>query len=1231
MQGNARQLDEGRLGPSSVRSAGETKQVRKVHTRRIPYRVGYSWNKGGRLKELRIRHLARKFLKIWVQNTFGRVPPHKAKSYYDNVVLRQAFEGWREEWWTSRREWSLATRADCHYRYYLYNLVFHSWRTFVSLQREKKSKVQNAQSHADRQRMHLVWDRWKVFTEMRRMKKRMLESAFEHNRLTTLHSAWRLWQSRLQQHQDFHILEDQALKQRALTLQKMAWLQWKEMHTASCCQKEKESKASLHFIIRLKRKTLHQWMSYVSCCQTKRKAQAAAQSACYLRLVRMCWNKWSNALDRRWSEKDRLEAAGQLAIQSTRRRMLERWKAYVTMCRDEAEINQMASQHHQHHLLSVGLQGLSLNIIQNKTHRLNNNMAIQHYYQTMIRTFWKLWQDRLEEAEDKSFQPLAEMAQTNYCKSLLSSCFHDWREKLAEQRHMQELEHRADVWFADRMLPQCFHSWVEFTLQRRLHKQRRHKAEVYNQQRQYTWVFYTWWRRSEKHKEQMLSEHMAILHEERCQMQRAWAHWRQRTEEQVSEEEKQKASDHLYLHRLLHKTMAQWKDNSTEIRDRRNREQQACYQGDLCRMKWALEKWKKFVQIQRKKKSRLEEVHRYHEAKLLKHTFVAWKTDHLQMSRVYGHAEELYRQKMQHLLRKALSVWRENAMLQAEGRLMEQQAQNHFQRFLQLKVFLSWREATTRAVSKRHQQGEAVRRAERSINQVCLLRSFRQWRKQTREARRERVRTEKARQHHNSKLLSKALKAWNKHHNQCRKYKVMKRQGILLLRLKMYQTYFEQWKIKLQHRRREVKQTELALWHWSLTLQAKVLYAWRLWVTEQRKKQEQATRAAQLYRDQLLREGVTCILTYAAHMNDLTANFTQHSQEQRSRHLQRVVKRCAMRWKQRALCKTQKEQAVNGQPPKKSVTFCLATPGLKSTSSFDSAEQETEDGELSKLLRTRMPRRQPRRREELFQFPLTVMPHKSTQNLSGITGTEAAPKPFSSPSQKKHSAVLSCLRPANVLVTSKHQSTITFTEPQSSFVDSSQGDENQDLLLLPPSAFMTTESQNVLGKTSSPGSEDATLAPFHHYVAPFKHNPRYPEIHLRASSEENEGLHVEDVATDPGSALTRELLSIQLEMKSFQQDRKQLRAWQKLKEVLQSWLQSSGEDEQMEKKSVCQELKELEGRIDRLSAELAKRKPTMQLHAERIQHLHAVLHTSGVSALRRKMKEMETDCSVFTT
>lgn len=36
-----------------------------------------------------------------------------------------------------------------------------------------------------------------------------------------------------------------------------------------------------------------------------------------------------------------------------------------------------------------------------------------------------------------------------------------------------------------------------------------------------------------------------------------------------------------------------------------------------------------------------------------------------------------------------------------------------------------------------------------------------------------------------------------------------------------------------------------------------------------------------------------------------------------------------------------------------------------------------------------------------------------------------------------------------------------------------------------------------------------------------------------------------------------------------------LRAWKKLKEVLQSWIHTSGQDDQSEKNTVCQEIKEV--------------------------------------------------------
>lgn len=52
-----------------------------------------------------------------------------------------------------------------------------------------------------------------------------------------------------------------------------AWLQWKSMHSTACNQKEKESKAARYFDLKVKRKTLCCWKSYVTRLQTKKKSQ----------------------------------------------------------------------------------------------------------------------------------------------------------------------------------------------------------------------------------------------------------------------------------------------------------------------------------------------------------------------------------------------------------------------------------------------------------------------------------------------------------------------------------------------------------------------------------------------------------------------------------------------------------------------------------------------------------------------------------------------------------------------------------------------------------------------------------------------------------------------------------------------------------------------------------------------------------------------------------------------
>ncbi|XP_061689958.1 protein SFI1 homolog isoform X2 [Syngnathoides biaculeatus] len=1156
MEKKSRQSNLQRGTLHSVRFSVDTKACR-VQSRNIPYIVGYSWDNCERIKELRIRHLARKFLKIWTRNTFGRKLPHGAKCHYDSVLLRKTFQGWKDECWESGRGWSLSVRAEYHYRYNLLYVTFRSWQTFMSLQIEKKRRIQKAQEFDDKRRMRQIWDKWKIFIQRNRQKSRARQIAQEQHRRTRLLSVWCLWKMRLQEHQNICTMGDQGLMHGGLNLHSKAFLQQKELQSAPCPKIQKESEASLHFSSTATKKSLHEWQSVVSCQQHQKPFKAVAKHLACLHLMRRSWSVWRHEWDRKQKEEERLQASGQLAGRASQRRALLHWKAYVTWRKQKADKGQMASQHHHHRLQRALLQGLSLNVSQNKAKRLNNNTAVQHLHRTVLNKHWKLWKERLEETEDKPFQALTDLALTNYRTHLLSRCFDHWSEKFAHQRHMQELEWRADVWFEEHLLAHYFNSWCKYILQRRMKKDRREKAVFYHKQRLCTWVLCTWRQQSENHKDEMLSLRIAILHEEQGHVQRAWARWRKRTKQ--LQEKHQQASERHYPQSLPHVSLEQREDATSEFQARTN-DRQACRQGELYNVRWALDRWKKFVQRQK-----LTKVQRCHENRIGKHSFEPWKLH--DTLKTFEPTERALWHWALTLQAKMLYGWR-LWVIKKRRKKVEAFEAARVNKIQPQKVFLALGEELKDGVSGRHQKGKVLNSPQSSFNQVELLR-------------RERISTEKARKHYNSKLLCKALRAWKTQHQTRLKYQGMKRQGILLLRLKMYRTYFALWRRKLQFKLKVSEQTEQALWHWALTLQAKVLHAWRLWAAEQRRRKTEGGEAARVVEDHPQGAGMTRVMTDSKPVNDIRRSLqelgTQREEEpacsqweeKQRLHIQKVVKCCAMRWKRRALCK----------PLKKTVTFC--NPDPKPVSRSDTEESDTDDSELIHPIM----RRQTRRCEELFEASLSVLPYDGCQHSAGAA--QQLREHISSSRTALLALSSSPLRRPFIPFSGDER----LVPPQKAPISITDRTQAQRELLMPPTAFMSTENRGQWGRASVLTME--------------------PNVHARELSGES--------ATNRSSSLISELMSIQQDMKSFLQDRKQLRLWQRVKNVLQTWLQTSGKEE-MDNRAVCQQVKELEERIERLSFELGTRRLTMRFHAERLQHLQAVLDCSGFSSLCRQAR-----------
>ncbi|XP_077806037.1 protein SFI1 homolog isoform X9 [Macaca mulatta] len=1143
----------------------------------VQYRGTHTCTRQGRLRELRVRCVARKFLCLWIRMTFGRVFPSKARFYYEQRLLRKVFEEWKEEWWVFHHEWKLCVRADCHYRYYLYNLMFQTWKTYVRQQQEMRNKYIRAEVHDAKQKMRQAWKSWLIYVVVRRTKLQMQTTALEFRQRSILRVWWSMWRQQLGQVRVSRALHASAVKHRALSLQLQAWSQWREQLLYVQKEKQKVVSAVKHHRHWQKQRFLKAWLEYLQVRRVKRQQNEMAERFHHVTVLQIHFCDWQQAWEQRQSLYAYHAQVEKLARKMALRRTFTHWKHYMLLCAEEAARCEMAEEHHRHS-------------------------------QLLLHRFWNLWQSQIEEKKEREQLPLLHAAWDHYRIALLCKCIKLWLQYTQKRRYKQRLQARADGHFQQRALPAAFHTWKRLWRWRQQDNVLNARATRFHRETLEKQVFSIWRQKTFQHQENRLAERMAILHAERQLLHRSWFTWHQQAAARHQEQEWQTVACAHHRHGRLKKAFCLWRESAQGLRAERTGRVRAAefHVAQLLRRAWS--QWRECLAVRGAERRKLTRADRHQQQRARLRALQAWVT---YQGRVRSILQEVAARESQHnrqLLRGALRRWKENTMARVDEAKKTFQASAHYRRTICFKVLVQWREAVSVQIYYRQQEDSAIWEARKVLDRGCLRTWFQRWRDCSRRSAQQRLQLERAVQHHRRQLLLEGLARWKMHHLECVRKRLLHRQSTQLLAQRLNRTCFRQWRQQLAARRQEQQATVRALWFWAFSLQAKVWATWLAFVLERRRKKARLQRALQAYQGQLLQEGATRLLRFAASMKASRQQLQAQQQVQAAHSLHRAVRRCATLWKQKVLGRGGKPQPLAAVAPSRKVTFedpllnCIAAGAGDATVGTKRPQAPLLQGALGclaaeephaqELNTAHSARKQPRRPHFLLEPAQSQRPEKPKEHGLGMA-QPAGPsltRPFLAEA------------PTAQVPHSPGPGALSSTPGPKQIRTASTGPE---LLLLPPSSFVPCGAAAPARASAQPATpRDKPQVPPSLASVPDPHRLLPGDF---SATRAGPGL-----STTGSLDLEAELEGIQQQLLHYQTTKQNLWSCQRQASSLRRWLELSreepGPEDQEVEQQVQKELQEVELQIQQLAEELQAQRQPIGTCIARIQALRQALH-----------------------
>uniref|UniRef100_A0A2K6L9N2 SFI1 centrin binding protein n=1 Tax=Rhinopithecus bieti TaxID=61621 RepID=A0A2K6L9N2_RHIBE len=1018
---------------------------------------------------------------------------------------------------------------------------------------------------------------------------------------------WSTWRQQLGQVRVSRTLHASAVKHRALSLQLQAWSQWREQLLYVQKEKQKVVSAVKHHRHWQKRRFLKAWLEYLQVRRVKRQQNEMAERFHHVTVLQIHFCDWQQAWEQRQSLYAYHAQVEKLARKMALRRTFTHWKHYMLLCAEEAAQCEMAEEHHRHSQLYFCFRALKDNVTHAHLQQIRRNLAHRQHGVTLLHRFWNLWQSQIEEKKEREQLPLLRAAWDHYRIALLCKCIKLWLQYTQKRRYKQLLQARADGHFQQRTLPAAFHTWKRLWRWRQQDSVLNAKATRLHRETLEKQVFSIWRQKTFQHQENCLAERMAILHAERQLLHRSWFTWHQQAAARHQEQEWQTVACAHHRHGRLKKAFCLWRESAQGLRTERTGRVRAAEFHMAQLLRWAWSQWRERLALRGAERRKLMQADLHHQQRVRHRALQAWVT---YQGRVQSILQEVAARESQHnrqLLRGALHRWKENTMARVDEAKKTFQASTHYRRTMCSKVLVQWREAVSVQIYYRQQEDSAIWEARKVLDRGCLRTWFQRWRDCSRRSAQQRLQLERAVQHHRRQLLLEVLARWKMHHLECVRKRLLHRQSTQLLAQRLSRTCFRQWRQQLAARRQEQQATVRALWFWAFSLQAKVWATWLAFVLERRRKKARLQRALQAYQGQLLQEGATRLLRFAASMKASRQQLQAQQQVQAAHSLHRAVRRCATLWKQKVLGRSGKPQPLAAVTPSRKVTLegplliCIAAGAGDAALGTKRPQAPLLQGALGRLaaeephaleLNTaHSARKQPRRPHFLLEPAQSQRPQKPKEHGLGMA-QPAGPsltRPFLAEvpkAQVPHSPL-----PGALSSTPGPKQTPT----------ASTGPE---LLLLPPSSSMPCRAAAPARASAQPATaRDKPQVP--------PSLASVPDPHLLLPGDFSATRAGPGLSTAGSLDLEAELEGIQQQLLHYQTTKQNLWSCQRQASSLRRWLELSREEPRPEDQEVEQqvqkELQEVELQIQQLAEELQAQRQPIGTCIARIQALRQAL------------------------